>query len=107
MPGARSPSGLASAPLPQTRRSRSPRALPAAFPGPSSPRGTLVTPEEAKGKKKKLQRGKLPTLGEVGAAVAVPCSGEPRRRRGTAAHLPSAIALFILGVGEGTSGGAK
>lgn len=60
MPRARSPSGLASAPLPQTRRSRSPRALPAAFPGPapgpSSPRGTLVTPEEAKGKKKVAAR---------------------------------------------------
>lgn len=39
MPGARSPSGLASAPLPQPRRSRSPRALPAASPGPSARSG--------------------------------------------------------------------
>lgn len=101
----------ASPPLRSRRRGApappAPSPPPFLAPGPSSPRGTLVTPEEAKGKKKKLQRGKLPTLGEVGAAVAVPCSGEPRRRRGTAAHLPSAIALFILGVGEGTSGGAK
>lgn len=92
----------------------SPPPLPAPAPapdparGPSSPRGTLAASEDATGgKKKKLQRGKFSARGEVGAAGAVPCPGKPRRRRGTGAHLPSAIALFILGVGEGTSGGAK
>lgn len=41
---------------------------------------------------------------------ALPCPGESRWggvSGGGGTHLPSAIALFILGVGEGTSGGAK
>lgn len=86
-----------------------PLPAPAPAPGPSSPRGTLAAPGDATGKKKKK-----PT--KV-AAREVPGAGRSwgRGRRalpGGAAErdrelLPSAIALFILGVGEGTSGGAK
>lgn len=91
MPGARSPSGLASAPLPQPRRSRSPRALAAASPGPSArsrPGARPLFPSWDLGRsrrrhgEKKLQRGKFPAQGEVGAAAAVPSPGELRRWRG-------------------------
>lgn len=113
MPAARSPSGLASAPLPQPRRS--PRALPAASPGPSA-RSRPLFPSWDLGRSRR-RHGKKKKKPTKVAAREVPGAGRSwgRGRRalpGGAAErdrelLPSAIALFILGVGEGTSGGAK
>lgn len=64
-------------------------------------------------RRRKLQAGKFRVRTAPGDVATSLCPALPRGvsaggvSGGGGTHLPSAIALFILGVGEGTSGGAK